>query len=188
MALTKGAVLRGVYRPTTEPRRIFAAARQARLEFDRNGRSTNQEALPMSSKFLPIGALSLVLVIAAIAVPSASARPADQFLNSQPTSAATARPEVVANPDQQQASSSGLAYITPASAYPPGQRAAALSRGAASSAPTQVRVAASPPAGFDWADAGIGAGAAFALTMIGLGAAVLLSNRRHDHGRPATAV
>ena len=107
----------------------------------------------MSSKFLRISGLSLVLVIAAIAVPSASARPADQFLNSQPTAS------------QQ-------------SAHP---------SGGASKAPTQVHVvAATSNPGFDWGDAGIGAGAAFALTMIGLGGAVLLSNRRHAQGRPAT--
>ena len=107
----------------------------------------------MSSKHLRISGLALVLVIAAIAVPSASARPAEQFLNSQPTTS------------QQSAGPSG----------------------AVSSAPTQVRVAAaSPAAGFDWGDAGIGAGAAFALTMIGLGGAVLVSNRRHAQTRPAT--
>jgi hypothetical protein len=46
-----------------------------------------------------------------------------------------------------------------------------------SSQPTAV-----PPAGsdgFDWADAGIGAGAGFAVTMIGLGGALVLSSRRH---------
>jgi hypothetical protein len=39
--------------------------------------------------------------------------------------------------------------------------------------------------GFDWGDAGIGAGAGFVLTMIGLGGALVLSNRRHRAERPA---
>jgi hypothetical protein len=38
--------------------------------------------------------------------------------------------------------------------------------------------------GFDWGDAGVGAGAAFALTMIGLGGLVLSNRRRHAE-RPA---
>ena len=39
---------------------------------------------------------------------------------------------------------------------------------------------------FAWGDAGIGAGAAFALTMIGIGGLLVLSNRRHRHGGSAT--
>jgi hypothetical protein len=38
---------------------------------------------------------------------------------------------------------------------------------------------------FDWGDAGIGAGAGFALTMIGLGGLLVLSNRRHRPEQPA---
>jgi hypothetical protein len=52
-------------------------------------------------------------------------------------------------------------------------------------APTHVRVVeAADGAGFDWGDAGIGAGVA--LATIGLGGAVVLGTRRR-HGRPATA-
>jgi hypothetical protein len=55
------------------------------------------------------------------------------------------------------------------------------------SPPAQVRVLhVSPSPGFDWGDAGLGALAAFALTMIGLGAAVVLSHRRSDAHGPAT--
>lgn len=50
-----------------------------------------------------------------------------------------------------------------------------------------VRVTSSNP-GFDWGDAGIGAGAVVALGAIGLGAGVLTSARRHRSDRPATAV
>jgi hypothetical protein len=59
--------------------------------------------------------------------------------------------------------------------------------GAVGSSPTQVRVVrATLNPGFDWGDAGIGAGAAFALTMIGLGASLVVGNRRQRHARPAT--
>jgi hypothetical protein len=50
--------------------------------------------------------------------------------------------------------------------------------------PTPVHVAAHS-AGFDWGDAGIGAGGMLALTVIGLGGALTLTRRRnhqmHDH-------
>jgi hypothetical protein len=40
--------------------------------------------------------------------------------------------------------------------------------------------------GFDWGDAGIGAGAAFALTAIGLGGALARGSRRQREERAAT--
>ena len=40
--------------------------------------------------------------------------------------------------------------------------------------------------GFDWGDAVIGAGAAFALTMIGLGGMIVLGSRRRGERRAAT--
>jgi hypothetical protein len=43
-----------------------------------------------------------------------------------------------------------------------------------------------PTGGFDWGDAGIGAGAAFALTAIGLGGALAVGSRRDREERPAT--
>jgi hypothetical protein len=93
--------------------------------------------------------LVLVLVVGAIAAPSASALPIEQF-----------------RPDDR----------------PGGAQARQVDR-----PPTQVRLvrtAANP--GFDWGDAGIGAGGAFALTMIGLGGALVVSNRRHRKARLAT--
>jgi hypothetical protein len=54
----------------------------------------------------------------------------------------------------------------------------------AGAAPAQVRVVEAPDgSGFDWADAGIGAGAA--LAALGIGGAVVLTTRRRQ-GRPAT--
>ena len=49
-----------------------------------------------------------------------------------------------------------------------------------SDTPSTVRVVqASSDDGFSWGDAGIGAGAAFALTMIGLGTVLVVGSRRH---------
>ena len=39
-----------------------------------------------------------------------------------------------------------------------------------------------PPSGFDWGDAGIGAAGGFALAMIGLGGALAVSQRRSSRG------
>ena len=114
-------------------------------------------------------ALGLVLIMAAILAPSASAQPIDQVgPGSLPASSsgesATAPRQVLPNPDNQQ----------PAS-------------GSAAVDPSTVRlVPAAPNTGFDWGDAGIGAGGAFALTMIGIGGALVLSSRRHRDARPAT--
>ncbi len=53
------------------------------------------------------------------------------------------------------------------------------------SAPTIVRV--TVPTGFDWSDAGIGAAGGFALAMLGLGAALAVSQRHANHPqRPTT--
>jgi hypothetical protein len=41
--------------------------------------------------------------------------------------------------------------------------------------------------GFDWGDAGIGAAGAFALTMIGLGAVIVLSRRHQEERHGVTA-
>jgi hypothetical protein len=59
--------------------------------------------------------------------------------------------------------------------------------GGGAPAAAKVRVVGVPAGtGFDWSDAGIGAGAAFALTAIGLGGAIAVGNRRHREERPAT--
>jgi hypothetical protein len=54
------------------------------------------------------------------------------------------------------------------------------------SQPTVVRVSA-PANGFDWGDAGIGAAGGVALTMVGVGGALVASGRRsrRTHGTPA---
>ena len=51
-------------------------------------------------------------------------------------------------------------------------------------APAIVRVTA-PSDGFDWGDAGIGAAGGFALSMIGIGTALVVTQRRTRHGETA---
>jgi hypothetical protein len=52
--------------------------------------------------------------------------------------------------------------------------------------PTIVRVTA-PSRGFDWGDAGIGAAGGFALSMIAIGGALVVSGQRTRRGRLAKA-
>jgi hypothetical protein len=92
-------------------------------------------------------AVALVLIVAAILVPAASARPIDQV------------------------GPASLPVSSPRDASPPA---------------SQVEVVRTPSSGFDWGDAGIGAGAVFALTMIGVGGALVVSNHRHREESPAT--
>jgi hypothetical protein len=117
----------------------------------------------MARKHPRLTGLALVLVVAAIAAPSASALPFEQVHNG-------VRPETGgASPSSPNAILGGAQ-----------QRQVDL-------LPTQVPVVhTAPNSGFDWGDAGIGAGTAFALTMIGLGGAIVVSNRRHRKERPAT--
>ena len=50
-----------------------------------------------------------------------------------------------------------------------------------------VRIS-SPDGGFDWGDAGIGAAGGFALAMIGLGGALIVSQRRPRRNRQTTSL
>jgi hypothetical protein len=55
--------------------------------------------------------------------------------------------------------------------------------------PTVIQVAA-PSGGFDWGDAGIGAGATLALVTVAAGGAIAIGNRhgrRHAHRPTATS-
>jgi hypothetical protein len=161
----------------------------------------------MILKHYRLSGLALALVIAALLAPSASARPIDEVSPStepaQAPSAATAQPEVLPNADNQQpAGASPNAVLNaaqqrwqvtvdpvPPSALPHGVGYSSYDVGKRYAPPSDVPAApvTSNP-GFDWGDAAIGAGAAFALTMIGLGGILVLSNRRHREEHPVRAV
>ena len=114
--------------------------------------------------------LVLSLVVSAIAVPAASAMVHNDGAYIRSADGQTqASPIVTPNPDEV-----GLGALA--------------GRSTPASSPTQlhvVHVESNP--GFDWGDAGIGAGAAFALTMIGLGGALVVSSRRRQGHPAATA-
>jgi len=129
--------------------------------------------------------LALAIVVGALAAPAASARPIDQvgpasLPASSPSPSAPARPEVLANPDNQELAGDSSATST----LPHGVQYSSMDVGKRSTPPSDLAPIASNP-GFNWGDAGIGAGAGFALTMIGLGGVLILSNRRHRAEQPA---
>jgi hypothetical protein len=125
----------------------------------------------MILKHYRLTGLALAPVIAALLAPAASARPIDQVSpqtqpahSSMPTSSAGFNPSTLPHGAQYSSFDVGKPSTPPSDVY-------------------VARVASNP--GFDWGDAGIGAGAGFALTMIGLGGVLALSNRRQRAEQPA---
>jgi hypothetical protein len=85
--------------------------------------------------------------------------------------------------------SAALAISLAVAAAPAAAPKFAVNRTRRAGAPTIVRVT-TPDDGFDWRDAGIGAAGGFALSMIGMGGALVVSARRSphlgQHDRPAS--
>ena len=57
----------------------------------------------------------------------------------------------------------------------------------ATSPPATQIVRVTTPSGFDWGDAGIGAAGGLALSMLGIGAALTITQRRARHPSPPAA-
>jgi hypothetical protein len=107
--------------------------------------------------------LILAMAISVTAASAASARPADAV------GASVSDPAAYATTDERSDTGTGASLN-------------AVLGEAATVEPTSS----SSSSGFDWGDAGIGAGAAFALMMIGLGGVLVVSSRRHRRqGSPA---
>jgi hypothetical protein len=141
----------------------------------------------MIRKHYRLTGLALALAIAALLAPAASARPIDQVSpQAKPAHSSTPTSSPQATPESPNAILNGAHDPAPAPAPPHGVGYSSYDVGTPSAPPSEVPAApvASDP-GFDWGDAGIGAGAGFALTMIGLGGLLVLSNRRHRAEQPA---
>jgi len=142
----------------------------------------------MIRKHYRLTGLALALVIAALLAPSASAQQIDQVSpQAEPAHSSTPASNPQATLETPNAILGGAQQrqqVDPRPTLPHGVDYSAYDVGNPSTPPSDVVPVASNP-GFDWGDAGIGAGAAFALTMIGLGGLLVLSNRRHRAGQPA---
>jgi hypothetical protein len=132
----------------------------------------------------------LALALAAASAPGASARP----VGADPSSAAgsQASTAVRSNPDQQTVNGV-TANRTSAAVYSRQEKSIGPSTAPSTTAgipkaiapPVVVRLQA-PASGFDWGDAGIGAAGGFALSMIGLGGALAVSQRHTRRARTTT--
>ena len=158
--------------------------------------------------------MAATLMIGAIAAPAASARPVDPAPSATAQSQSTTTGWVVSpNPDHQTAQSlpgappilpraraseqaainraqareaQALAYsLPPAAQY----RMEELNANAGAVHPVAATTPTvkAPGGGFDWGDAGIGAAGGLALSMLGLGGALVVSQRRTRQRTSATA-
>jgi hypothetical protein len=118
-------------------------------------------------------ALALTLVLAAIAAPAASADGAQAGWVVRP------------NPDQQAAQLARAAAARPAQTGPV-VRPNADQQTPVSAPVTIVRVS-TPTSGFHWGDAGIGAAAGFALSMLALGLVLVASQHAARRSRRSAA-
>jgi hypothetical protein len=162
--------------------------------FDRIRRSQSKEVPKMSRKFHRVALLALPLMVAAIAAPGALATvqfpTARQVAMHEGRSSASSTHAAVQFPTARQiAMHEGRlgASSTNAAVRFPTARQIALHEGrlGAPSPPlNEARVASNP--GFNWADAGIGAGAALVLVTVVLYGAFVVNNRRRRGFRRAT--
>ena len=136
-------------------------------------------------------AIALTLALAASAAPAAWADP-PPFAHAEAAAANHATP-ASAGPCSEVCAGGGYGSVNatariPATAVSCGDVCSGYGYGPVSAPASVVRVVA-PGGGFDWGDAGIGAGGALALTMIGVGGALAATNRRgrHTHDQRANA-
>jgi hypothetical protein len=146
------------------------------------------QGVVMTSTRRTAGTALLVLSLAAAGAPAASARPADFVpAGKQAPTSVYSRPDKSEIPVSPPATSGA-----DLSAYREGQLAAAFDVAAtaanrASAQQAVVRIQ-TPQGGFDWGDAGIGAAGGIALTMLGLGGALGVSQRRTRRTRHTAAL
>ena len=126
---------------------------------------------------------AVALVVALAAAPSAASARPFQPISRPATSQTQAAPAV--NPHSREAANPAARAIQAQAARVAHQLAArdALAGRATPSPPSPLIVTVFQPNGFDWGDAGIGAGAVIAISLIALGGTLAVTHR-HDH-RPA---
>lgn len=137
---------------------------------------------------------ALVLTLAGVAAPAATARPADDPATpaSRTPAAVYSRPDKSMIPMTPPATSSGAIGRAGLSAYREGQLATALDVAATAanraSAPQAVVRVHAPQSGFDWGDAGIGAAGGLALALLGVGGGLVISHQHPRRTRTTTSL
>ena len=134
----------------------------------------------------------LILSLAAAGAPAASARPIDGYTANLTNGQSST--SVRSNPDEQtltRATPSGTSapvYSRQDKSIVPSTAQSTTARIAQASAPPRVVRLEVPASGFDWGDAGIGAAAGLALSMIVLGGALAMSQNCTRRARRTTAL
>jgi hypothetical protein len=126
---------------------------------------------------------TLALAIGALSAPTAIAQQDLRSPDAIDAATTVQTPQDLRSPD---AIDAATTVQTPQDLRSPDTRDAADGRGAYNT-PEVVVVkapATAPAGGFDWADAGIGAGALFGLILLGLGGALLVVHRRQPPQAP----
>ena len=132
---------------------------------------------------------ALILTLAGVAAPAATARPADDPATpvSRTPASVYSRPDKSVIPVSPPATSDAAL-----SAYREGQLAAAFDVAATAankaSAPQAVVRIHAPQSGFDWGDAGIGAAGGLALALLGVGGGLVISHQRPLRTRTTTSL
>jgi hypothetical protein len=117
---------------------------------------------------------AVILSLAAAGAPPASARPADYVpVGKQAPTSLHSRP--------------GKTTIPTSWPYPYGGNPKPATAAPAAVPQAVVRIQ-TPPSGFDWGDAGIGAAGGLAVAMLGLGAGLVISHQRPRRARPTTTL
>jgi len=129
--------------------------------------------LAAGAAVLPAGAAQ------AFSTPGSGQRPAE----SGATAVSSASPLPGARRPAPQSTESGATAVSSASLLPGVRRPGVTGTDAAPAA--RVVHASSTASGFDWGDAGIGAGGALALALLAVGAASSATHRRHRHAGPS---
>ena len=152
---------------------------------------------------------ALILTLAGVAAPAATARPADDPATpvSRTPASVYSRPDksvIPVSPPAISGAAVGRAAllrslaqqrrqrIAALSAYREGQLAAAFDVAATAankaSAPQAVVRIHAPQSGFDWGDAGIGAAGGLALALLGVGGGLVISHQRPLRTRTTTSL
>jgi hypothetical protein len=152
---------------------------------------------------------ALILTLAGVAAPAATARPVDDPATpvSRTPASVYSRPDktlIPVGPPATSGAAVGRAAllrslaqqkrqrVAALSAYREGQLATAFDIAATAaneaSAPQAVARVHAPQTGFDWGDAGIGAAGGLALAMLGVGGGLVISRQRPRRTRPTTTV
>lgn len=130
----------------------------------------------------------------ASAFPAASGHPSEAVTQPVAPTQPAAPPVDLRSPDARDAAREAEGTSAPLARdlRSPDARDAAEGRGTTTAPQVEVVKLTAPstsePSGFDWGDAGIGAGGVLGLTLLGMGGTFVLIRRHHSGAKPSAAI